>query len=334
VPDAFSRLADQQAAGQAQLTDRTLAQLGRLWAAVGDYGDPDRLATFTARASTVVRTAELATGRLTESYLRQVLRQLGITVPAERLVALPESLRYGVPLTEVLQRPAATVRYLSSTDAPRDVATSAGLARLNAIGATNLQLALRQSTVDVLSSTRGVTGYRRILRPYLSRGGSCGLCIAAADRVYGTGQLMPIHAHCKCAVLPITRAGDDPGLELNQEDLVALYGAAGDSTKAEALKRTRYVVEEHGELGPVLVLQGQKYRDAATAARAARSSGRRGTTGQPTDRASGYRQQLATYEQTIPDLERRAAAGEDVAAPLAWQRARVAELRRLLAAAA
>ena len=330
MPDQFDRLADQQAAAQGQLSSRTIAQLARLWAAVDSHGDPEQLATFTARAGTVLRTAELATGRLTEAYLRQVLRQLGITVPANRLVELPDSLRAGVPLEEVLLRPAETVRYLQSVDAPSDAATAAGLARLNAIAVTNLQLALRQATVDVLSRAPGVTGYRRILRPYLSKGGSCGLCIAAADRVYGKRDLMPIHARCKCAVLPVTRTGD-PGLRINSDDLEQMYDAAG-GTEGDRLKATRYRVEEHGELGPVLVLQGQRFRDAGDAAAdLGRQRRRRGRT-EPLDQVVSYRQQLATYEQSIPDLERRAAAGENVTAALTWQRARVAELRRLLAA--
>lgn len=259
MADAFSRLADQQAAQQSQLSARTLDQLARLWATVTEHGDPQQLAVFTRRAAIVLRTAETATGRLTEAYLRQVLRQLGVTVPAERLVALPDSLRSGVSTEEVLLRPAATVRYLRSRDEPRTVAAQAGLNRLQAIGATNLQLALSQATVQSLSRVQGVRGYRRILRPYLSRGGSCGLCIAAADRIYGKRDLLPIHAKCKCAVMPVTRAGD-PGLELNVADLNSLYGAAG-GTEGARLKRTRYRIEQHSELGPVLVPAGQHFRD-------------------------------------------------------------------------
>lgn len=325
MPDQFDRLATQQAAAQGQLTDRTIGQLGRLWAAVTDHGDPEQLATFVSRASVVVRTAEIATGRVTEAYLRQVLRQLDVTVPAGTLVNLPVSLRGGVPLDDVLLRPAATVRYLESVDTPRPAAVDAGLARLGAIAVTNLQLALRQATVDVLQRAPGTRGYRRILRPYLSKGGSCGLCIAAADRVYGRSDLMPIHGNCRCAVLPITKAGD-PGIRLNEQDLARLYGNAAGSTEAARLKATRYRVEEHGELGAVLVPQGQRFRDAGEAASdlGQKSAGP----------AESYQRQLAALELSLPDLERRARAGDDVAAALTWQRARVAELRRLLVSAA
>lgn len=266
MPDPISRLADLQATAQGALSDRTLAQLTRLWSTVTDHGEPQQLAAFTRRAGIVLRNAEVATGQLTETYLRQVLRQLGIDVPAARLVALPESLRADVAPEQVLLRPAATVRYLRSKAEPRAAAVQAGLDRLLAIGATNLQLALRQSTVQTLSRVDGVRGYRRILRPYLSRGGSCGLCVAAADRVYGKRDLLPIHTKCKCAVMPVTRAGD-PGLQLNVADLERLYGSAG-GTEAARLKRTRYRVEQHGELGPVLVPAGQHFRDVEDVAAA------------------------------------------------------------------
>lgn len=344
MPDAFDRLADAQAVQQGRLTDRTLAQLARLWNAVPNHADPEQVAVFAARASTVVRTAELATGQLTESYLREALRQLGITVPVARLVDLPASLRgEDIDPVEVFTRPAATVRYLLSTDTPRPQAVREGLARLNAIAASNLQLALRQSTVDSFSRTPSVR-YRRILRPYLSRGGSCGLCVSAANRVYRRGDLMPIHAHCKCAVMPITAAGD-PGLDLNRADLDQLYRQAGGSTDGDRLKGTRYQVQIHGELGPVLVPAGQALRTEEQARRDTRRTRRR--TGRDVPAAAGAsrpvagrrdaaaaRAALADFQTNLPSLLERAEAGEDVAAAIAYHRGQIAFISRALATAA
>jgi hypothetical protein len=329
--EAVAALAAQQAAAQGTLTQRTLELLAGLWAAVTDPTDADQLRVFIARAATVLRSAELAVGKVTESYLRQVLGQLGVLVPSRGLVALPTSLRQGVPNEEVLARPPATVRYLRSVDTPPDAAAAAGATRLRAIAQTNLELALRQAAVDVFSKIEAVRGYRRILRPYLSEGGSCGLCIVAADRIYRTGELMPIHGKCKCSVLPVLRRGVDPGLQLNSDDLAQLYGDAGGNTAAK-LKRTRYRIEQHGELGPVLVQQGHGFRTADQAAddlkrRRARNAERR-----VGDQAESFRRQLALFTESIPDLEARAAAGENVDAALTWQKARVAELRKLLAA--
>jgi hypothetical protein len=328
--EAVATLAAQQAAAQGQLTQRTLELLAGLWAAITDPTDAEQLRVFTARAATVLRSAELAVGQVTETYLRQVLAELDVQVPTRTLVALPESLRQGVPNEEVLARPAATVRYLRSVETPTEAADAAGAARLRSIAETNLELALRQSAVDVVSKVETVRGYRRILRPYLSEGGSCGLCIVAADRIYRTDQLMPIHAKCKCSVLPVLRRSD-PGLQLNADDLAQLFADAGGNTAAK-LKRTRYRIEQHGELGPVLVQQGHGFRTADQAAddlkrRRARTAERR-----VGEQADSYRRQLALFSESIPDLERRAAAGENVEAALTWQKARVDELRKLLAA--
>lgn len=90
----------------------------------------------------------------------------------------------------------------------------------------------RASTDATLGRYRGskVLEYRRVLHPELSRSGSCGLCIAAADRWYSTAALLPLHANCKCGVAP---AGSDydPGFQLNSDDLKKLYEQAGGTRR-------------------------------------------------------------------------------------------------------
>lgn len=103
-----------------------------------------------------------------------------------------------------------------------------------------------------------ITGWRRVIRPELSKTGSCGLCVVAATRMYHRHDLNAIHGKCKCIVLPVTKS-NDPGLRLNNEDLQRIYGSFVDkngrlvsSTQSASLKRTRVRVTKHGELGPVL----------------------------------------------------------------------------------
>lgn len=122
----------------------------------------------------------------------------------------------------------------------------------------NLMLAQRLGEQEVIAKaadldnpTVKVTGYRRVVHPELSRGGSCGMCIVASDRIYKTTELKPIHSNCKCTVAPVT-ADNDPGNSLNKQDLGQFYKEAGGNSAAH-LKRTRYQVDEHGELGAVLV---------------------------------------------------------------------------------
>ena len=114
----------------------------------------------------------------------------------------------------------------------------------------DLTMAMRESARTVLADADDVIGYRRVIHPEQSRGGSCGLCVVAADRLYRKSELLPIHGRCRCTIAPVTRA-HDPGAELNAADLDQLYGAAG-SSRREDLKRVRVTVEQHGELGPQL----------------------------------------------------------------------------------
>lgn len=119
------------------------------------------------------------------------------------------------------------------------------------------------------------TRYRRVIRPELSRTGTCGLCIAAASRTYRVSTLAAIHQNCRCTQLPITTdfdPGDDlniedidglyvqgPGendkalaVEFTREQLQELYDAAGGTTAGAALKQVRVQYLTHGELGPVV----------------------------------------------------------------------------------
>lgn len=111
------------------------------------------------------------------------------------------------------------------------------------------------------TKVRGITGWRRVIHPELSRGGTCGLCIAAAaGRVYTTGNLEPIHKGCHCGVLPIV-GGDDPGDALNRLDLGDLYDDAGGTTDGWTLKQTRYQVGADGRLVAVKTRKKQGARE-------------------------------------------------------------------------
>ncbi|WP_204374536.1 hypothetical protein [Leucobacter musarum] len=105
-----------------------------------------------------------------------------------------------------------------------------------------------------------VIGWRRVIRPELSRHGTCGLCVVAATQWYTRGDLQAIHHLCKCATLPVTKSMD-PGLRWNAEDLRRnldeIYGAGG-GTSGKKLKRIRVAVREHGELGPMLAYSAKR----------------------------------------------------------------------------
>lgn len=194
--------------------------------------------------------------------------------------------------------------------------------RAAAVAQTDIMLADRAQARHTMRQ-RGVQRYRRVIRPYAGSGGPvCGLCIVASTRIYFIEDLLPIHNNCRCTVVPVGDAAD-PGEQFNKDDLRALYRAAGSTGGSKrqggALKKVRVQITEHGELGPILVNGAHKRRGPAEVA-AATHPGREVTA----------RAQLNSYLQSLPILQAREAAGEDVLDAIRWQTRKIAELRREL----
>lgn len=313
-----------QARMYASLTDLVVAQLVALWRAFGGWYDGDLVNAQSARSATLVEAAQRQARERQRAYLRAAFQELGLTFPTLPTVQ-DQYPRQGALISEVWERPAEQFRYQESVGASAEEALESAVQRVETLADTDVSLAKRDAAREVFEATPRVTGYRRIIHPELSESGTCGLCVVAADRVYSVGELLPIHDRCNCDVLPVT-SGDDPGLSLNREDLNKLYEAAG-STAGEDLARLRVTVTDHGELGPILRTQGHRVADGGDRAR---SSGRGGKGWTDPDPRASIEAQLRTLEPSLANLRRRAAAGEDVAAPLRWQADRVAELRRRL----
>lgn len=172
----------------------------------------------------------------------------------------------------VLARPGMVYRYAKSHGASDAVAAGLAAGRIDDLVDNNLMLAQRIAEHEALvqavdldtGKTRNgviVIGYRRIIHPELSRTGTCGICIAASDRIYTVGKLLPIHDKCKCTIAAVTE-DYDPADDLNTVDLAQLYKDAG-GTSVALLKRTRYKEDIHGELGAVLVPKS-KYKPQTT----------------------------------------------------------------------
>lgn len=243
------------------VVDRSVrARVRAAWGRLGNPYDDRQVAAFAAEVGTVVQAGRTRTANLTETYLRRVLAQLD--VPGGRgHVAVPDLPR-GIPLEREYARPAEFFRYqVSRGIAPLDARRMAG-ERAESIAETDLTLAMRDASQQTLAAVERVTGWRRIIHPEQAKGGSCGLCVAAATRVYHKRELMPLHGGCHCTVLPIIglqRGTKDPGISINDVDLGALYKRVG-GTAAAKLKRARFVVHAHGELGPVLRAEGEHFR--------------------------------------------------------------------------
>jgi hypothetical protein len=257
VPIAAQRLVANYTAARKSLTDGTVARARSSWARLDVYSTP-QVEEFARAVAQLSQAAQLQTAQLTEAYLRTTLALMG-AAPADRSAARPTGRRKVDPL-KVYERPPETVRYAQSTGISPADARDRGGRRLDTMLDTDIALAARDAAHSVLTRSERITGWRRVLRPEMSRSGPCGLCMVAADRIYHRGDLLDMHDGCCCLPMPITRSLD-PGQQLNAEDLDQIYSAAGGRTDRAALQRVRIATREHGELGPRLVDARHRFRD-------------------------------------------------------------------------
>ncbi|WP_126032936.1 hypothetical protein [Bifidobacterium castoris] len=209
-------------------------------------------------------------GRLGVSYADAMLGMAGVSSDGAYDVSYVAP-RQGTTPLRVMERVADTYRGLAvqspslrpdSWDALEgaDLSTVTGwlrasLDRLEDIANTDAQMTAHRLALGRFSS-KGVTQYRRVIHPELSKTGTCGLCAVASTRVYSTRSLMPLHSNCKCGVAPITTV-NDVGKDITEKDLERYYELAG-STSAADLKNIRLQVQTNGELGPVLAADARK----------------------------------------------------------------------------
>lgn len=263
--------------------------ISALWADTDPY-DGNAVQAFTESAAAHMVTAQTTTARSAAAAQAAILRSMNVTVPGvpsnptdvrapgadvvggrlvlrrPETVAVKYSSRGGAIVTAedmstqgMFNRPARTVRAEIAAGATPAQADTKARDRIDRLVEDNVMLAQRFAEMEVLQAAVDldapreprVIGYRRVIHPELSETGVCGLCIAAADQKYKVGDLLPLHNRCKCTVAAITE-DHDPGDDVNSQDLEALYGLAG-GTDGRQLKRVRYQVDEHGELGPTLV---------------------------------------------------------------------------------
>lgn len=254
----------QHTAGREDLDQRTIAAVLAAYAGVNFY-DAVEVADAAEQAADVSNTATILAAGLMAQYLATVTSTMvdeDLPVPAVLLAPI----RFGVDMARVYQRPIKLFRRKVAQGMSPEAAFELAMKYAASLTETNNTLATRDASAEALEALgpqAGITGYRRILRPELSKTGSCGLCIVASDQVYKRKQLMPLHGGCNCAVLPIIGAKNgpgDPGSSFNNLDLGTLYAAAGGRS-AEELKKVRIQVNEHGEYGPSLGYHGQKFTD-------------------------------------------------------------------------
>ncbi|MGW5877810.1 VG15 protein [Nocardiopsis terrae] len=210
---------------------------------------------FLEQALPVVSAAHGAMATLTDAYLAQLIAdQLGLVPAPLGVEAIPAP--RGIPVEETYRRPFVQVWAELAQGRPLSEAVQAGQVRLASIAATDLQLVRTHTTRDVLAEDERVVGYARVPKG----GETCALCLIASTQTYRKKDLMPIHPGCDCGVRPLTEeTGPD-------EDLLdAVHEAIGRDLGPDFQDyagtdyRNFMVVQEHGELGPVLAVRGEHF---------------------------------------------------------------------------
>ena len=257
-----------QAHGDAQAAVRasTRAMLEAAWRHLDDPYDSAGQGEFATAAAAAVARGRSRSTDLMGATLKRALDEADVKPPRVRLVTADKP--RGLLLVEEMYRPGATWRYELSRGVSDADARERALVRAATIAEMDLALASRDAFEQYAAAAPEILGHRRVLHPELSTGGSCGLCIAAATRVYKKADLMPLHDRCHCVPWPIlsTQSDEDLVQRINGADLDELYLRIGETSR-EALKKVRFTVEDHGELGPTLREAGHDFRDHADAVR-------------------------------------------------------------------
>lgn len=233
----------------ADLAAGTVAALQSLYLELSDpdgWSNPGRTLAVARDATGVEQASRAAQATLAADFMLTAVGLLtGAPVAGDALAGVDYP-RNAQPF-DVYSRPVFTYRQTLAETADAAAAEVAAMLRAETISLTDSTMTRRDAALAQIAK-QPVTGFRRVIRPELSATGTCGLCIAAAGRVYTRGDLMPIHSRCRCEVMPVA-GGLDPAATYNDADLRRLYAETGETLRS---RLTRYRVSTDTELGPVL----------------------------------------------------------------------------------
>lgn len=226
-------LAQAQIAAQQRVRERASEAVARAWTSLPSY-DEDDVPAFLAVAVPAVIAAQRVAASLTNAFLARSVGRQPLQLDLARLIG--PAIRNGTMPADVYRRPFVTTWTALKEGVAYEDAVARGRHRATSAAAMDVQLTMRQTLVNVGERDELILGYRRVPDP-----GACDFCRLIAGRRYTVDQLMPVHNHCGCGVDVITVAnrGDFTGKPEND------LSVTRDGVTA--------AVEEHGELGPLLV---------------------------------------------------------------------------------
>lgn len=178
-----------------RIVNTVRAQTKRLWA----VSSTQQQQQFVGQAVPVVAAGQAAVVTLVDGYLAakaQAETGEGAVQGLDPAGYTTGMLR-GAPAAEVYARPFGVLGAAIAGGAEFSAAKASGGDYLDKLVSTDLQLAQTHSARDWMSNEPRVTGWQRVTS------GGCDFCQQAASRTYRTRDLMPIHEHCHCSVVPV-----------------------------------------------------------------------------------------------------------------------------------
>lgn len=246
------------ARAQSAVRSSILAGVALAWDQMRDPFSPTDRRTFARAAAVEIRRGRQRMAGIMRAAIERAMIDAGLDPPRGGPVEpLPEP--RGLPIEEVMERAPAQVAYEVTQGKPFEQAMRSGLDRALVTAEMDLATAARDSSRDTIANAPRIVGWRRMVRPYLSESGTCGLCLAAATRLYFKSDLMPLHSRCRCLPYPVIEGLPDIAQQINGVDIDDLYARAGETQRGK-LARVRFKVVQHGELGPTLVDERHNFR--------------------------------------------------------------------------
>jgi len=235
-----------------------LGYIGRAFMLRAAWNRPDA-AWFSATVAPTVLGSQRYMAALTDRYIAASLAEQTGDVVDPVGIELPEDLR-GVPTRDVYERPYVQLWSGLKQGRPFETALSEAERRATVLADTDLQMARVHASRLAIQGQSGAAGWKRV--PTGER--NCLLCLVASTQRYRRGDLAAIHPQCHCIVEPLP-GSRDPGQIIDPTLLEAVHKAVENAGfKADRGGRAPdyrhlIVTNDHGELGPVIGLRGQRF---------------------------------------------------------------------------
>lgn len=202
---------------------RTAETAGALFEALPDY-DAEHAEPFARAVAPVVAGGQLVAARTTNAY---VTRAVGVRpVPMDSSIVTGPAARPGVDPLDEYQRPFGVIWGALGDDVPYDEAVARGRRRLDVLVLADVWLASRVAMVAAQRAVDRINGWVRV-----ADAGACDLCASADGWATSAAADLAFHPGCGCTADPVVEPPADT--------------APPDPDVVD--------VDDHGELGPVLV---------------------------------------------------------------------------------